>query len=274
MENEIAKNMKIYEAVRQCPQEAQREITAGRLKGKTDINPMWRIKTLTEQFGVAGFGWYTETTRKWIERNENTGEAIANVDINLYIKIDGEWSKPIEGTGGAMFISNESKGVYTDDDAYKKAYTDAISVACKAIGMAGDIYWAKDPTKYTQGDTAEKKPQDAPQRTEGTKTAKNTTESTNRASAQNLGAQGEQGAQGEKPAIMDDAFFAKELMTLVAGEAITYDQLEAISRRDFGCEISQLDANMRKQFYINTKQAVERLKKKKANQENNTEESK
>ena len=73
---------------------------------------------------------------------------------------------------------------------------------------------------------------------------------------------------------MDDAFFAKELMTLVAGEAITYDQLEAISRRDFGCEISQLDANMRKQFYINTKQAVERLKKKKANQETNTEESK
>lgn len=270
MENEIAKNMKIYEAVRQCPQEAQREITAGRLKGKTDINPMWRIKTLTEQFGVAGFGWYTETTRKWIERNENTGEAIANVDINLYIKVDGEWSKPIEGTGGAMFISNERSGVYTDDDAYKKAYTDAISVACKAIGMAGDIYWAKDPTKYTAKDA----PQGAPQRTEGTKTAKNTTENTNRATAQPAKPQEARNEQAEKQDIMDDEIFKNELMKLVTDQNITYEQLEAISRRDFGCEIAQLDLAMRNQFFMNTKYAVERLKKKKANQETNTEESK
>ena len=28
------------------------------------------------------------------------------------------------------------------------ALTDAISVACKALGMGADVYWEKDTTKY------------------------------------------------------------------------------------------------------------------------------
>ena len=49
-------NLEIYEKVRAVPQEAKKTITAGRMKGFTDINPMWRIKVLTEQFGVCGVG--------------------------------------------------------------------------------------------------------------------------------------------------------------------------------------------------------------------------
>lgn len=142
-------NLKIYEAVRAVPDKAQREITAGRLKGKTDINPMWRIKTLTEQFGPCGIGWYPVERRKWLEHGAD-GEVAAFVDIDLFVKIDGEWSKAIPGTGGSMFVSTEKNGLYTDDEAYKKAYTDAISVACKALGIGADVYWDKDPTKYTQ----------------------------------------------------------------------------------------------------------------------------
>jgi hypothetical protein len=43
-------NLTIYNAVRKVPSEAQRTIPFGPMKGKTDINPMWRIKALTEQF--------------------------------------------------------------------------------------------------------------------------------------------------------------------------------------------------------------------------------
>lgn len=144
-------NLKIYKAVRSVPQEAQKKIAGGRLKGFTDINPMWRIKTLTEQFGVAGFGWYTEITKLWLE---GAGcEVAAYCRINLYVKIDGEWSKPIEGVGGSMFITNEKNGQYTDDEAYKKAYTDAISVACKALGIGADVYWETDRTKYSKPTT-------------------------------------------------------------------------------------------------------------------------
>ena len=145
-------NMELYQLFRECPTEAQKPITAGRLKGKTDINPMWRIKRLTEVFGPCGFGWTCKITQTWIDHNEGTGEKICNVRVELRVKYKDEWSEPIEGIGGAMFVENESRGIYTDDDCYKKAYTDAISVACKSLGIAADIYYAKDPdTKYSVG---------------------------------------------------------------------------------------------------------------------------
>lgn len=140
-------NLDLYNKVRTVPKEAQKEIQAGRLKGKTDINPMWRIKTLTEQFGVCGFGWKTEIVREWLETGAN-GEITANVEIRLYIKQDGAWSDAIPGIGGSALVAKETAGLRTDDDCYKKAYTDAISVACKALGIGADVYYAKDSTKY------------------------------------------------------------------------------------------------------------------------------
>ena len=140
-------NLEFYNKFRSVPKDAQKEIGAGRLKGFTDINPMWRIKILTETFGPCGIGWYTEIINKW---SENTGNEIAVfVEINLYIKIENEWSKPIYGIGGSKLLMQESKGPYTSDEAYKMAYTDAISIACKALGVGADIYYSKDRTKYS-----------------------------------------------------------------------------------------------------------------------------
>lgn len=140
-------NMKIYDQVRQCPAEAQKKIAGGRLKGMTDINPMWRIEKLTELYGACGVGWYPEIVKQWIEEGAK-GEKVAFTNINLFVKSNGEWSKPIPGTGGSMLVANERTGAYTSDEAYKMALTDAISVACKLLGFAADIYWAAGRTKY------------------------------------------------------------------------------------------------------------------------------
>ena len=141
-------NMELYEKVRKCPDNALRTIQAGRLKGKSDINPMWRIKALTENFGACGIGWYYDITRQWLEQGAN-GEISAFCNINLFVKVGDEWSKPIQGTGGSAFIAKENKGLYTSDEAYKMALTDALSVACKALGFAADVYWNADgQTKY------------------------------------------------------------------------------------------------------------------------------
>lgn len=146
-------NLKLYNAVRAVPQEAQRPINGGRLKGMTDINPVWRIKALTEQFGPCGIGWYYTTDHQWTETYGN--EVVAFVNISLYIKNGDEWSKPICGSGGSKLVTIEKSGPYVSDEAYKMATTDAISVACKQLGMAADIYFAKDKfdrTKYSDGD--------------------------------------------------------------------------------------------------------------------------
>lgn len=141
--------MQIYNAVRTVPKEAQKPIKGGRMNGKTDINPMWRIRALTENFGPCGIGWYYDITNKWLEPGSE-GEVAAFVEIALYVKQDGEWSKPIVGIGGNSFVTKEQRGLYTSDECYKMALTDAISVACKALGFGADIYWDSDPTKYTQ----------------------------------------------------------------------------------------------------------------------------
>ena len=139
-------NLEIYEKVRAVPQEAKKTITAGRMKGFTDINPMWRIKVLTEQFGVCGVGWYFDINREW---TESVGEEVcAFVDISLYVKVGGDWSKPIRGTGGSRLATKEKAGVYVSDECYKMACTDAVSVACKNLGIGADVYWEKDVTKY------------------------------------------------------------------------------------------------------------------------------
>ena len=142
-------NLKIYEQVRSVPAEAKKNIGGGRLKGMTDINPMWRIKKLTEVFGVCGIGWKYEIVEKWIETAMAKDEITANVIINLYIRDEeGKWSDPIPGIGGSMLVASEQKGLYVNDECYKMALTDAISVACKALGMGADVYWDKDTTKY------------------------------------------------------------------------------------------------------------------------------
>ena len=151
MENE---NLKIYNAVRECPKEALKPISAGRLKGKSDINPMWRIKKLTELYGPAGIGWYYEIVKQWLETGANN-EISAFCNINLYIKVNGEWSKPIQGTGGSSFVAKQISGLYVSDECFKMALTDAISVACKALGFAANVYWDNDKTKYSsQSDAA------------------------------------------------------------------------------------------------------------------------
>jgi hypothetical protein len=146
-------NLKLYDAVRSVPENAKKRITGGRLSGMTDINPMWRIKTLTEQFGICGIGWKYVITDKRLEKGAND-EIAAFVDVDLYIMVDGEWSDPIPGTGGSTFVAKERNGMYTSDECFKMALTDALSVACKALGFAADVYFEKDRTKY---DTQDKK---------------------------------------------------------------------------------------------------------------------
>lgn len=142
-------NMELYDKVRAVPKEAQKTIAAGRLKGMTDINPMWRIQKLTETFGPCGIGWKYTIQREWMEHGANN-EIAAFMDILLYYKWDGQWSEGIPGTGGSSFVAKERNGLYTSDECYKMALTDAISVAAKAIGMGADVYWEKGRTKYDQ----------------------------------------------------------------------------------------------------------------------------
>lgn len=153
----MADNMRFYNRIKSVPDTAKKRIDGGRLKGMTDISPMWRIKMLTDLFGPAGIGWNIRQTDARMVTNETLGETAVFVEVELTFREspDAEWSAPVFGTGGAKLVSIEKGGIHLDDEAYKKAYTDAISVACKALGMGADVYWDRDANKYNYGDRSE-----------------------------------------------------------------------------------------------------------------------
>lgn len=141
-------NLAIWQSLENTPKEAQKEISAGRLKGFTDINPMWRLKRLTEVFGPCGVGWKYVITNSYVLPGAND-EIAAFVEILLYHKQGGEWSEGVPGLGGSMFVAKEKSGLHTSDECFKMALSDAIGTACKALGMSADIYFSKDRSKYT-----------------------------------------------------------------------------------------------------------------------------
>lgn len=134
-------NLDLYNKLKVVPNEAIKPIQNGRLKGKSDINPMWRIRTMTEHFGVCGVGWKYVITKQWTETYGTETKAYCNID--LFVKVDGQWSDAIQGTGGSSEVTMERNGSYVSDECYKMALTDALSVAMKALGVGADIYFEK-----------------------------------------------------------------------------------------------------------------------------------
>jgi hypothetical protein len=141
-------NLEIWNNLSRPPKEFLKPINGGRLRGMTDVNPQWRLKAMTLQFGLIGVGWKYQTVERWKE--ECDGQVACFVRIELFIlDYPGHWSEPIEGIGGSMLLAKEKNGLYFSDEAYKMALTDALSVAMKQLGVAADIYaglW--DGSKY------------------------------------------------------------------------------------------------------------------------------
>ncbi|MCW7076406.1 MAG: hypothetical protein OCU18_03830 [Candidatus Syntrophoarchaeum sp.] len=147
--------IKRYKKLATPPAHALKEIRGGRLKGKTDISPQWRIEAMTSEYGECGVGWKFEIVRFWTEQGDNL-QVMAFAQINLYTRIkDDLWSAPVPGVGGSMMIEKERNGLHTNDEAWKMAVTDALGTAMKMLGVAADIYmgfW--DGSKYIVPDTA------------------------------------------------------------------------------------------------------------------------
>jgi len=141
-------NLRFWDAVKHPPESALKAIGGGRMKGKTDISPLWRMQIMTETFGPVGVGWKYEVVKFWTEQGHE--EIMAFAQVNMYYKDGDDWSEAIPGIGGSMLIEKERAGLHNSDEAFKMALTDALSVSMKALGVAADIYMGKtNGSKYT-----------------------------------------------------------------------------------------------------------------------------
>ena len=140
-------NLHLWNTLRSPPPDALKTILAGRLKGKSDINPQWRYEALTAAFGPCGLGWRFEIVERWSE-SVSTGEVMAFVKVELYAKIGESWTSAIPAFGGSMLVENEKNGPHASDEAFKMATTDALGTAAKMLGLAADVYRGQLDTKY------------------------------------------------------------------------------------------------------------------------------
>ena len=146
--------IKTYEAMARPPKDVLRTITGGKLNGKTDINPQWRYKEMTQTFGLVGIGWKYDIQRLWTEAGAN-GEIMAFAQVAVYVKDGDKWSDPILGVGGSGLIKTEKGALVSNDEGYKMAVTDAFSASMKMLGVAADIYAGRwDGSKYTDIDNS------------------------------------------------------------------------------------------------------------------------
>ena len=147
----------IWDAVSRPPATALKQIKGGRLTGMTDVNPQWRYRAMTETFGPCGYGWRFDIVRTWTEPGTE-GQVLAFSEVHLWWRRTDygntepdDWQGPIPGIGGSMLVTKERDGLRTNDEGFKMATTDALSVAMKMLGVAADIYaglW--DGSKYKE----------------------------------------------------------------------------------------------------------------------------
>lgn len=157
-------NLDIWNKFAKPPVSALKTIKGGRLSGMTDINPQWRYQAMTEAFGPCGQGWQFSIDKLWLEKGADD-EVTAFALITLTVQVDdptplGTDTQRVQipGIGGSKYITREKDRLHTNDEAYKMAVTDALSVAMKMLGVGAEIYLGHfDGNKY-----ADEKPLPAP----------------------------------------------------------------------------------------------------------------
>lgn len=166
-QNKESNNLIFWDLLREPPVWAKNTISEGKLAGFTEINPQWRMEAMTEVFGPCGYGWKYDIVKYWTHevsreiRMETNGkvyhkqvvDVMAFMQINIHVNIsnlDGSekfWSDHIPGFGGAKLIDH-SYGSPGDDDAYKKALTDALGSAMRSLGVGANVYSGEGFSKY------------------------------------------------------------------------------------------------------------------------------
>lgn len=137
-------NKKLWEALsRTDPAHTKAFSRAGGFKG-TAVKPQWVVMRLTEEFGPVGLGW---------GMGEPSFQVVpSGTEVLVYCTVSA-WHTSRDnvfwGVGGDKVSTARQSGAFHDDEAFKKAFTDAIMNAFKFVGVAADVHMGMfDDSKY------------------------------------------------------------------------------------------------------------------------------
>lgn len=119
----------------------------------TAIKPMWSFRRMTEEFGPCGTGWGVGEPSFQVVPGDNR-EALVYCTASIWYGPDRH---TVYGVGGDKIVThikanekyNRPERWESDDEAFKKAFTDAITNALKLIGVGADVHMGMfDDSKY------------------------------------------------------------------------------------------------------------------------------
>jgi len=142
-------NLAIWNKLGKTDPKHTKSFTRGGGFSGTAIKPIYTDQKMTETFGPCGTGWgFTEPQFQLVNGSE--GQVAVYCWLSLwYVKEDGSRSDLIPGVGGDFVVKKFKSGLSTDDEAFKKAFTDAIGNAMKHLGMSADVHMGLfDDSKY------------------------------------------------------------------------------------------------------------------------------
>lgn len=137
-------NLELWDKVRRVPQEHLKGFTRGGGFKGTAIKPMWSIHTMTENFGPCGQGWGINVPTFTVQEAGN--EILVFCSVSVWVT---DHKHMVYGVGGDKVLAQFSSGLKADDEAFKKAFTDAVGNALKFLGVGADIHMGLwDGNKY------------------------------------------------------------------------------------------------------------------------------
>lgn len=140
-----SENTKLWDVLgRTDPAHTKAFTRGGGFKG-TALKPMWSYRRMTEEFGPCGTGWGVgEPSFQVVPGPE--GEVLVYCTASIWY---GEDKATCFGVGGDKVVGKNKYGLNSDDEAFKKAFTDAVTNALKLIGVGADIHMGMfDDSKY------------------------------------------------------------------------------------------------------------------------------
>lgn len=117
----------------------------------TALKPIWVERMLTEVFGPCGTGWGTDEPKFQIVPAADEVLVYCTLRGWYYPDDKSEMRSEVWGVGGDKILAKTKNGLQSDDEALKKAYTDAMMNAFKHLGVGGDIHIGMfDDCKYVE----------------------------------------------------------------------------------------------------------------------------
>jgi len=155
----VTANTEIWDKLKRVPPEHLKSFErAGGFKG-TAIKPMWTIHRMTEVFGPVGKSWGIDEPVFQVVPGMDQ-EVMVYCTVSVWLAATHPDTFPpgrFHGVGGDKIVKyikaneryNRPPRWENDDEAFKKAYTDALTNALKMLGAGADVHMGLwDGNKY------------------------------------------------------------------------------------------------------------------------------